>query len=139
MRQKASILFKILSMLLDNTGLILDNTGLILDNTDLNFAFRNLDFSMGFIFLSGRNSARCVLAASWVYRKLYTFTKKIITRHQIYISRCLFNVLRVIMHNSFKLIFISHMHYKSCVLFLCYSFVLHSALLGIGDDFIIAH
>ena len=69
MRQKASVWFKILSLFLYNTELILDNKG-------LNFAFRNMDFSMGFIFLSGRNSARCVLAASWVYRKLYTFTKK---------------------------------------------------------------
>jgi len=35
--------------------------------------------------------------------------------------------------------FISHMRYKSRVLFLFYSFVLNSAILGIGVDFVIAH
>jgi len=31
------------------------------------------------------------------------------------------------------------MHYKPCVLFLCYSFVLHSTILGIGVDSVIPH
>jgi hypothetical protein len=49
---------------------------MLLDNTGLNYAFRNLDFSMEFVFLSGKNAARCVLAASWVGRELHTFDKK---------------------------------------------------------------
>ena len=101
---------------------------MLLDNKGLHFSFRNLDFSMGFVFLSGESAFRCALAASWFGRELYKLTlKDYYSKSDI--SRCPLNVLCVIMHISFKLLFISNMHYNSCVLFPCYFFVFHITLL----------